>query len=158
MGSHRRNEIVTEIIIEGTAADVWNVLVDLESYPDWNPFITRSTGEIKLGGTLENVLMSNGKPLIFKPVITDVQEGQRFEWLGRTFLGGFRGRHYFELVESGSGFTKLIHGEIFSGFLATVLLPLIREDTQKNFIAMNKALQLRLQGLSGPETRDHENP
>ncbi len=87
-----RNKITTEIVLEGTREEVWKILVDLEKYPAWNPFIIRSAGVVRLNETLENIMMSGGKPMTFRPVITDLIEKQRFEWLGKAFLGGFQGR------------------------------------------------------------------
>ena len=42
--------------IEASADEVWNVLVDRESYPRWNPFVVSSTGPLTEGATITNVL------------------------------------------------------------------------------------------------------
>ena len=46
-------EISTEIIIQGSSADVWNVLTDFRSYPRWNPFIKEIRGDLIVGSKLE---------------------------------------------------------------------------------------------------------
>ena len=37
------------IQIEATPAQVWAVLTDTAAYPDWNPFIIRSSGTVRVG-------------------------------------------------------------------------------------------------------------
>jgi uncharacterized protein YndB with AHSA1/START domain len=40
-------EIRTEIDIRASTDRVWEVLTDLERYPEWNPFITRAGGDLR---------------------------------------------------------------------------------------------------------------
>ena len=134
-------EIRTEIIIDAPRQQVWNTLMDRENYGNWNPLIIESEGEAVLGNKIKNVLKVGEKPQTFRPVVTDLQEGTRFEWLGKLPLGIFTGRHYFELEESGVGQTKLIHGEHFGGWLRGMIMNKIGEATRNGFIAMNRALK-----------------
>ena len=41
-----------EIQIGVPAENVWEILMDLESYKEWNPFVREITGEIKVGNTI----------------------------------------------------------------------------------------------------------
>ena len=41
-----RNEIRTEIEIEGTAQEVWDTLTDFESYSEWNTGFVRAVGRL----------------------------------------------------------------------------------------------------------------
>ena len=45
--------IYTEIAIDATPEEVWDVLVDFERYEEWNPFIHYAGGDSRLGGTLQ---------------------------------------------------------------------------------------------------------
>ena len=44
-----RNEIRTEIEIEGTAQEVWETLTDFESYSEWNTASCELTGRAEVG-------------------------------------------------------------------------------------------------------------
>jgi uncharacterized protein YndB with AHSA1/START domain len=37
-------EIITEIEIDASPSQVWQVLTDFEKYPTWNPFIKKISG------------------------------------------------------------------------------------------------------------------
>jgi uncharacterized protein YndB with AHSA1/START domain len=41
--------IQTEILINTDITKVWDVLMNFDNYPKWNPFITSLSGERKLG-------------------------------------------------------------------------------------------------------------
>ena len=139
----------TEIEIDAAPATVWTILTDLAGYPDWNPFITSSTGTVAPGERLVNHLEPpGGKPLTFKPRVTEVDEGRTFEWLGRLGLPGvFDGRHRFELVPHGDG-TRLIQTELFTGLLVPMLGKSLVTGTVAGFRAMNFALKTRAEAVA----------
>jgi len=39
-------KIETEIIINTTPERVWEILIDFENYPNWNPFIRAIVGDL----------------------------------------------------------------------------------------------------------------
>ncbi|HVI77210.1 MAG TPA: SRPBCC domain-containing protein [Candidatus Acidoferrum sp.] len=43
----------SQIDIDASAECVWDILTDFASYPQWNPFIRRIGGELKVGERLE---------------------------------------------------------------------------------------------------------
>lgn len=137
------NTIKTNITINAPIQVVWNILLNFEAYPSWNPFITRIHGQATLGATLETTLINNGKENHFKPQITALDPYQSFEWLGKLPLGMFNGKHYFRLEKIDDQTTQLIHGEQFSGWLASLILYFIKAETVRGFEAMNKALKNR---------------
>ena len=136
-------ELKTEIIINAPQHAVWQVLTNFSEYPAWNPFIVSISGSPVKGAVLQTSMMQNGKKYGFKPVITELEEGSRLEWLGKLSLNLFNGNHYFILERLGSGQTRLLHGERFSGLLSGILLKKIGEDTLRGFQSMNKALKQR---------------
>lgn len=137
----------TEIIINAPAEKVWAVLTDFENYPDWNPFVQKIEGKPIVGQTLR-VELNNGKGVsVFKPKVLTAAPNQAFEWLGSLPIPGiFNGQHYFKLEAIGTDQIKFIHGENFSGLLAGFIMKQIGEQTQRGFIAMNKALKQRAEG------------
>ena len=136
--------IQTEIIIDASAATVWNTLTDLPRYQEWNPFMVRSEGEIAVGKRLRNTMRNNGKDLTFTPRVMSVVPGRKFAWLGSLwFKGLFDGHHYFEIEPLGPQRCKLIHGEHFSGLLSSAIIKRIGADTRASFVPMNQALRAR---------------
>ena len=136
-------EIRTEIIINAPQEKVWQILTDFAAYPEWNPFIIEIIGEAAVEAKLKTTMRSGDKDRVFKPQIVEWVSGERFAWLGKLPLGMFSGRHHFVLENAGNGQTKLIHGEHFGGLLRGMILNKIGEETEKSFVAMNRALKQR---------------
>ena len=141
----KMKEIRTEIIIDAPRSEVWQVLTDFGKYARWNPFIVESEGQAIKGSKLRNVMKPGEKTQTFRPVVTQVEEGKRFEWLGKLPLNAFIGRHYFELEDVSGGKTKLIHGEHFGGWFRGFIMKKVGEETRRGFIAMNRALKLEVE-------------
>lgn len=137
-------EIRTEIVINASAERVWQILTQFNQYHTWNPFIIKSEGQAKVGTRLTNT-MRNGKGTItFKPVITQMEQGKSFSWLGSLWMKGlFDGNHYFEIEVRSENQVNLKHGERFSGILSGILLKQIGEQTRNNFVLMNQALKAK---------------
>ncbi len=141
----------TEIEIDAPPEQVWQVLVDFDAYPEWNPFIVRVGGKAEVGTKLENRLQPpGGKAMTFKPMVTEVGEERALEWLGRLVLPGvFDGRHRFELHGSNGG-TLFVQSEDFRGVLVPLLKRSLDQRTKSGFEAMNEALKQRAEARSGP--------
>lgn len=145
-----RHQLHTEIEIEAPPAIVWDILTDLSSYSEWNPFIVESSGAVELGAKLVNRMQPpGGKAATFKPTVTAVESARHFEWLGRLGLPGlFDGRHRFELEPTPSGGTRLVHTEQFRGLLVRPLRTSLDTATLEGFIAMNEALKSRAEAAA----------
>ncbi|MGH9269850.1 MAG: SRPBCC family protein [Ilumatobacteraceae bacterium] len=144
-----RHSLHTEIDIEAPPEVVWEILVDLQRYPEWNPFLVSARGTVAVGETLTNRLQPpNGKPRTFTPTVTIVDPPRTLEWLGHLgFRGIFDGRHRFELIATPSG-TRLTHAEHFSGLLVRFLRRSLDDHTATGFMAMNNALKARAERLA----------
>ena len=134
----------TTIDIDTPASVVWDVLTDLDAYPDWNPFIVSASGTVATGERLVNrVEPPGGRGMTFKPTVTEVEDGRTFEWLGRLGMPGiFDGRHRFELSER-DGRTTLEHSEEFSGILVRFMRKSLDRHSLDGFEALNAALKER---------------
>jgi hypothetical protein len=146
--------VVTDIA--APVQTVWDELSAVAKYAEWNPFITTIQGELVAGSRLEvRIVPPGGRPMTFRPTVTEVEEWKRLEWLGRLVLPGvFDGRHSFLLEDVGDGSTRLTQTEEFSG----VLVPFtgtILERTHAGFEAMNEALRLRAERAHETEVGGH---
>jgi len=135
-------EIQAQIDITASAETVWNVLMDFEQYPGWNPFIKSIQGEQKVGSQITVFLQPPGdKGMTFKPKVTVVNPKKEFRWLGKLWGGFFfDGEHYFLLQDMGNGSTRFVHGEKFTGILVGIMSSMLK-NTRNGFEAMNKALK-----------------
>ncbi len=135
--------IKTEIVLNSSKEEVWEVLMNHSSYPNWNPFIKKISGPTQPGDYLQITLQSEGnKPMEFKPQVLINNTNQEFRWLGKLgFKGVFDGEHYFILKQIGPNQIKFIHGENFTGILSGVLMKMIGKGTERGFKAMNIALK-----------------
>lgn len=141
-----RHRIETRITIDAPPETVWAVLVDLDRYCEWNPFIVESSGRVAVGERLTNRMSRpGGNTMVFGPTVTEVEPGRVFEWLGRLGLPGlFDGRHRFELQPNEDGTTTVRHSEYFSGILVRSMKKTLDTDTVAAFEAMNEALAARV--------------
>jgi hypothetical protein len=134
--------IQTEILILADTAKVWDVLMNFDSYPKWNPFITSISGERKLGNRLTvSINPPGGKGMTFKPNILTLEANKEFRWKGKLGINGiFDGEHYFILEVLENDKTKFIQGEKFSGLLVPLVGKML-DKTQKGFQLMNESIK-----------------
>lgn len=138
--------LTTEVRIDASPQEVWDQLVDLGSYRDWNPFMVTAAGTVSAGEVLVVEMQPPEKrAMSFKPTLIEVTPAARLHWLGSLVTPGlFDGRHRFELEATGTG-TRLVHSEEFSGLLVPVLWASLDTSTRAGFEAMNLALKQRVE-------------
>ncbi len=137
--------IFTEITINASTEIVWKVLMDFESYPSWNPFVTRIEGDPVVEQKLSITVSPKGKkPMDFSPTVLVNEKEIEFRWVGQLLMNGiFDGEHYFQLEVIDENTTRFVHGENFSGLLARLIFGILEESTTKGFTAMNEAIKAR---------------
>jgi len=59
---------------------VWDLIVDLEGYADWNPWVVKATGPATPGATIEADVVLNGGIQHVQHEILVVEPNQRFCW------------------------------------------------------------------------------
>ena len=135
--------IKTEIDISAPKEKVWDILVDFENYPKWNPFIISIKGELKVRKRLEVIIQTgDSKKFRFQPRVTSYKKYREFSWLGSVMIYGlFDGHHVFEIKEIGNGKSRLIHRENFSGLLVPLMWKQLNHKTRLGFDQMNKSVK-----------------
>jgi hypothetical protein len=141
-------QIQTVIDIDACAADIWQVLVDFDAYPDWNPMLGKVKTRLEEGAQVRlEVLRDQGKPLTLTANITSLIDSEEVFWRGGNALV-ISGEHYFRIEELDKQHSRLHHGENFKG----LLIPLLRPTLRKAFAlyeAMNVALKQRVEQRHG---------
>jgi hypothetical protein len=135
--------IETTETIAANPERVWRILTDIDSYPEWNPFIVQGSGEFRKGEkvTLE-MLPPGGRSMSFSPTVLAVDPARELRWLGRLVVPGiFDGEHWFTLEPEGDG-TRLTQGERFTGLLPRFMGGTLAK-TERGFEALNAALKER---------------
>lgn len=145
----RSMELRTEIEIEAPPQRVWDVLLDFQRYPEWNPFITAVEGEWTVGSRPSLVLsLPESGEMRIRPTVLRNETARELRWrgvIGVAFL--FSGEHFFSLEETSEGRTRLVHGEDFGGFLLRFLNGKLTE-TARAFVFMNHALKKRAESAA----------
>lgn len=141
----KKLNIQAEISIHAEAETVWKVLLDFDSYAEWNPFIRQISGIAQPGNILHVKICPPGaKPMFFKPRITVLENKARFAWLGKLYIKGlFDGEHHFEIHQQENGSIRFLQFEQFSGILVPLFKNSLLNNTKLGFDAMNEALKLR---------------
>jgi hypothetical protein len=138
----------TELDIDAAPEQVWKVLIDRQAYPEWNPFIVSSTGELSVDGTITNVLRdTEGGELKFAPTLLAVVPNQELRWIGKVPPGAiFDGEHSFRLTALPGGRTRLVQEEKFTGAAVPFTRSKLTKTFKPQFDAMNRALAARATG------------
>ncbi|MDY7396123.1 SRPBCC domain-containing protein [Aureibaculum sp. 2210JD6-5] len=131
-------QIKTFININASPKVVWNILTDFEKYPEWNPFITSISGDVKVGNRIKIRIQD----MVFKPKILIFDKNKQLKWLGHLGIKGFfDGEHKFLLTENSDGSTHFEHSEKFSGILVPLFWKKLNTETRRGFEKMNKKLK-----------------
>lgn len=150
-----RTNVETSIEIEAPAALVWSVLLDFDSYFEWNPFVLGIQGLAIPGERLHVSIRPPGaRSMFFKPRVLHVAGGRELRWLGRFFLPGlFDGEHYFRLEPIGDSRVRFVHGEVFSGLLVGLANDSLLESIREGFDEMNRAIKRRSESQRASSSR-----
>lgn len=134
--------VFTQIEINASSKDIWNVLVDTDHYSEWNPYHVKVQGKLKEGETLEvDIHKPNGNRINIHPQVIEVLPEKRLIW-GGGILGLFIGEHVFELQKTSNQSTLLIQRELFTG----IAIPFAELDTiEEGYQLMNKALKKKVE-------------
>ncbi len=142
-------ELNTEILISAPAERVWEILMDFERYPQWNPFVRTISGEATEGSRLKvNIKPEGGVGMTLTPLVVDSSKNQKFGWRGKLFIGGiFDGIHEFIIHDQGETGVRFVHREEFTGLLVPILWPMLETKTRLGFEGMNVALKARAEAI-----------
>ncbi len=138
--------IHTEIIIDAAPNEVWTVLTDTLSYPEWSRFLVKIDGEIKDQGNIVTHFKVNDKKdkLNVIPHTISVKEGAYFYWSGKMMMG-MKDDHRFIVKPYGQGKSKFVQSDIVRGGLSWVFGGWLMNVEKENYPKFNRALKTEVE-------------
>jgi FAD/FMN-containing dehydrogenase len=124
---------------------VWETLVDVASWSDWNPTLRTSARQLAPGRTVWMWLTLGRLSVPLHQHIRRMEAGRLLTWRTTNGLPGLLDvDRVFQLTANGSG-TTLVQSETTSGLLAPVLAPRLTPAVEAGFAALGTALQRRVE-------------
>jgi hypothetical protein len=142
-------ELHSEIEIAASAQRVWRILTDFASYPRWNPFIRRISGEPTTGERLEVRLEPpDSRGITLRPTVLRAEPTRELRWLGHLLVPGlFDGEHRLVIQPIAENRVRFVQRETFKGLLVPLLARSLDDSTRRGFEEMNRALKVRAEAL-----------
>jgi hypothetical protein len=130
--------------IQAPAEVIWESLIDIPGWENWNPLYPKAQGTVRIGNLLDLELALPGqKAQAIKPRILDWAPEDHIHWTTKTMNGWVRTTRYLEievLSETGCIFNN---GEIYDGMMGPRMAQQNRRAIRAGFAAMSEALQQR---------------
>ena len=135
-----------EIEIQSTPERVWDVLADLDKYPEWNPLLCRAEGKLVVGEKVKLTAKSASSDMKLLCTVTRVELNRQFSWTFHVVLPFlFRGEHIFKIEPIDKHKVRFIDREVFHGLLVPLQAKNLETNAKPAMIAMGKALKERVE-------------
>jgi hypothetical protein len=133
--------------IDAAPEAIWNALIDLPRFREWNPFIRSASGTPAVGGTVRvRVRPSLPVPIFFRARVLVCEPNRELTWRGHMLSPLLAsGEHSFLLEPTGDGRTRFVQREVFRGILPPFVARLLTREARRGFLAMNRALKARVE-------------
>jgi hypothetical protein len=140
-----------ESIIPAPRRAVWDVLVDFERYPAWNPFTVGVTTTGNIGDPVQLDVQLGGRRMKMRERMRVYEPMRRVGW-GLHLLGGvlLDCTRVQELEDAGEGSTRYLCYESFRGLSVPLFYGFFRGAMQEGFEANAQALSRRVVALLQP--------
>lgn len=140
----------TEFEIGASDVQVWTVLADFESYPDWNPSLPSISGELREGSTVSLTLGMPGRPsLNVKAQLQEVTPNRRITWHGNVAADWlFAGDREFAIKPLDNDKVRFTHVEDIQGLLVPLFRALMGRAMHQSHDNFNQSLRDRAEAIA----------
>ena len=155
-------------VIAASPDRVWDALVDVAAWSDWNPTLFDVDGPLEPGSDVSMTLQLGPLRMPMLQHVQEVDGPHRLTWRSRNVADGFMDvDREFEIEPLPGGGVVLHQGETALGPVAPVAMPLLRRWIMAGYADLARALQDRLEdgtvhvdpadldALDLPTTEDH---
>lgn len=135
--------IKAEIQISASKEKVWEILMDLPNWSNWNPMVNKMEGNLEIGSEL-SITMSDTKgndEKKYKAKITTLEDKKRFSFIA-TMMAKFifSADRIIEIKDATEG-TLLVQKEIYTGIMASMFWGKLSTQAKAILDSMNEALK-----------------
>jgi len=146
MARRREHEIRVERTIDAPPERVWEVLAGVESWPEWNPTLLKSTALVP--GAEIRMPLRLGPFVVPTPQrVLEVDPPRQLRWMSRQVPGLFEVHRTFRLEALEGGRTHFSQFEHGNTPLARALLPLLEGPIEDGYENLARALAARVRAL-----------
>lgn len=132
--------------VAAPAEVIWEILIDLPRWPEWNPLYASASGEVKIGSPWALALKLPGRPVeVQRPKVLDWAPNDHIHLQTKTFF--IATLRYLEIEELSKEGCIFSNGERFQGMLAGAIIRPFARDLRKGFDAMGEAMKVRAEAL-----------
>jgi hypothetical protein len=138
-------ELDHEVEIHASAERVWQLLTDFASFPTWNPFLQRVSGEAVAGQQLEvTVQPTRSHATTSRPMVLLAEANRELRWRGRFLMPGLLDiEHIFTLLPLAGERVRFTQRQIHTGLFSSLPASRRHATIRRGFRAMNEALKQR---------------
>mgnify|MGYP003382153307 CR=1 FL=1 len=137
-------ELCTEVEIQASPEKVWQILTDLDKWPEWNPFIHHAIGKVQVGEAVDITFRSASKEMTLHCTVIKAEPNRELRWKYHVMLPGlFNGEHSFTIEPMETDKVRFIDRETFNGLLVPLQAKDIDTNSRHGFEEMDKALKAR---------------
>ncbi|MFT4519789.1 MAG: putative membrane protein [Halioglobus sp.] len=141
-------EVSHRIVISAPPAVVWDVLTDLEQYPQWNRYSPKVEGLIAVGEVVWVEAHLGDEVQNVQNYVVSIIPEKELCWQSADWYGALaRGLRCRWLEAQGDDKTVLVHHEIMSGPLAWLIEILYRERIEQGLQLVDESVADRSQFL-----------
>lgn len=145
----RRRELRHEAIIEAPAEEVWEALVDVAAWPEWNPTLLRCDLPLVAGSNVKMKLQLGPLVLPMRQLVLEVDAPRLLRWKTRQPPGVFEVERSFELQPLAGGRTHFSQYEVGATWVAARIVPLLERPIEEGYRRLAQALDQRLRERAG---------
>lgn len=138
----------TEIIVESSSENIWSIILDFDSYPQWNPFTPMVAGEPKVGApVMLHARLYGKKPLLTPHHIVELVPGHKLSWVQDSPPEWLLRAVRSQIIEAdGPGRVRFINRIEMKGPLALLTYWIMGPAIRRGFWDMSKALKVNAEG------------
>jgi len=131
--------------VPAPAHAVWDVLKEIEQWPQWCGLYPAVSGVLRIGGTISVVEQFPGAdPATLRPTILDWVPDSQILWKASSSRGFIKRTRYFEIEALTDTGCVVSNGEIYTGFATRYVSRQRRRAIQAAFAAFNEGLKARV--------------
>lgn len=142
--------IIEKILEINAPADVvWDVITDVQRYPEWNPFTVKVETSFKPGEPIDMQVKLMAKPQFQREWVTEFVPGKRFAYQMKPVpLNTLSSQRSHDVEAIGPGRTRYRSYFELKGWLHPVVVGLLGGKLEAGFAGMSEGIRKRAEELA----------